>query len=763
MPGRGIRVTGRVHGVGFRPHVWRLATRLGLAGTVLNDGAGVWIEIWGKVATLDAFCRDLRADPPPLARIGAVTAHALHGPAPGGFAIVESRQGDTGAEIAPDAATCQNCLAEIDDPANRRYRHAFAACADCGPRYSIAEVVPYDRAGTTLRRFDMCANCRAEYDDPANRRFHAQPIACPDCGPRLWLEDRNGPIDAADPIHAAVEALGAGRIVAIKGLGGFHLACDATAGDIVALLRHRKHRPDKPLALLVADLPAARALCPLTPAEEAVLAGPAAPILVAAVRAPLPGVAPGLADHGIMLPATPLHHLLARAAGRPLVLTSGNLSGAPPATDNAAARHDLAGIADLWLMHDRDIAARADDSVLRTGACGPTVLRRARGMAPDPIRLPEAFAKAPPVLAMGGDLKSAFCLLDRGRVVLPPQIGDLDDARMRQDYTRTLESFRTLFALEPARIAIDAHPDYASALIGRRLARETGAELVTIQHHHAHFAACLAENGVEPGETHVGLVLDGTGFGSDGTIWGGEVLVGGYAEIRRAGHLPAIALPGGAQAVREPWRNTLAHLVAAFGPDWRAQLAGTPLADWSRTGPVATVERMIARGLNAPPASSAGRLFDAVAFALGLCARQSHEGQAAMRLEALAAPHADGAGPYPVEMAADAGMIVPDLAPFWAAFLADLRRGTGPGPIAARVHRSLAGLFAQLAIGAAEAANTRHVALSGGVMQNRLLAETLDGLLRTGGLNVLRHRQVPPGDGGLALGQAAAAAAKDIG
>lgn len=759
MPGRRLRVTGRVQGVGFRPFVWRLATGLGLAGTVQNYAGGVLIEIWGGEEALAAFARRLRAEAPALARIDTITGADLVGPGPEGFAIAPSGTGTVTADIPPDTATCPACFAEVLNPADRRHGHAFAACTDCGPRYTIATAIPYDRAGTTMAGFPMCPACAAEYADPADRRFHAQPIACPACGPRLWIEDETGAAVSGDPVGRAAAALVEGRIVAIQGIGGFHLACDATSAAAVARLRHRKRRPDKPLAVMVADLAAARDLGALSDAEAAALAGPAAPIVLLAQRTPLPGIAPGLAELGVMLPTTPLHHLLARAVGRPLVLTSGNLSGAPPATDTDTARRDLAGIADLWLMHDRAIAARADDSVLRLFADGPVILRRARGLAPEPFPLPEGLAAAPPVLAMGGDLKAGFCLAARGQATMPPEIGDLGDARTRADYRTTLDRWLRLHDLTPARIAVDLHPDYASARLGRTLAAESGASVIAVQHHHAHLAACLAENGLPPDAAAVGIILDGTGLGTDGTIWGGEILVGGYGSVQRVAHLPPVALPGGAEAVRDPWRNTVAHLRAAFGPDWQARLAGTPLAADLAERPTALIAQMIDRGVNAPASTSAGRLFDAVAGALGLGARQSHEGQAAMRLEALAQAEWEGAAPYPHEPGTATGT-PPGLAPMWAALLSDLRDGQPHGRIAARFHRTLAGICADLATGAAAAAGLSSVALSGGVFHNRLMTLALSEELAARGLRVLRHRRSSPGDGSLALGQAAIAAAE---
>ncbi|GAB4356400.1 MAG: carbamoyltransferase HypF [Oricola sp.] len=761
-----IRVRGLVQGVGFRPHVWRLAREAGLAGHVLNDGAGVAIEAWGNRPAVDEFLRRLEADAPPLARIDAVEQEPLAGrPAHPDFRITESEGGAVSTGIVPDAATCPQCLAEIMDPADRRHGYAFTNCTHCGPRLSIVRGIPYDRSKTSMAAFAMCPDCAGEYGDPADRRFHAQPNACPVCGPKLWLEDAAGRVPCEDPVAEVAARLRAGAIAAIKGIGGFHLACDATNGPAVDALRARKRRAAKPFALMAKDVSQIRRFCRVSEKEEELLEAVSAPIVLLdnAGEQLAPGVAPGQARTGFMLPYTPLHHLLMAAVDVPLVMTSGNMSEEPQAIDNDDARRRLSGIADVWLMHDRDIVNRLDDSVMRVDAPGPQVLRRARGLAPEPIRLAQGMAGTLPVLAMGGELKSTVCLAKDGRAVVSQHIGDLEEAATHADYRKAVALYRDIFRFDPAVIAVDLHPDYLSTQWGETLAAETGARLVRVQHHHAHLASCLAEHGVEPGDDHaVGIVLDGLGLGPDGTIWGGEILSGGYRGFERAGHFAPVALPGGARAIREPWRNAVAHLAAAFGESWRERISGTPAATMLADKPVATLEKMIGQGVNAPLSSSAGRLFDAVAAMLGICPGvQQYEGQAAMETEALAATHLDGAGGYPVAFSKTSGKTVLSWAPLWEALSDDLRDGEPAGAIAARFHLGLAGALVETAIAAAEQSGTRRIALSGGVMQNRILAETLHGHLAREGFDVLLQSRVPANDGGLSLGQAAVAALDD--
>ncbi len=755
--GRQITVRGRVQGVGFRPFVWRLAHEAAVTGHVLNDGAGVRIEVWGKSADLDRLLHELERDPPLLARIEAVVWTVLEGLPPDQFQIVQSGGGDINTQVTPDAATCPDCLREICDPADRRYRYAFTNCTHCGPRLSIVEGIPYDRARTSMRTFDMCDDCRREYEDPADRRFHAQPNACPVCGPRLWIEDVQGEVAGGDPIHDAVRRLRDSQIIAVKGIGGFHLTCDATNADVVAELRRRKRRVAKPLALMAKDLDQIREFCDVTGPEADLLSSSIAPIVLLRNRdrAGLIGVAPGLNCVGVMLPQSPLHHLLLAEFGGPLVMTSGNAANTPQVTDNAQARTDLAGIADAWLLHDRDIVNRLDDSIMRVDLAAPVVFRRGRGMAPAAIRLHERFAEAPPTLAMGAELKSTFCLIKGVQAIPSQHIGDLKNAETYADYREKVTLFRDLYQFDPAVVAVDLHPDYLSTKWGERLAQDTGATLIRVQHHHAHLVGCLAEHQVDPEDAKtVGVILDGTGLGTDGTIWGGEILLGDYAGFERKAHFAPVALPGGEQAVLEPWRNLVAHLVAAFGIDWRVHLVGTGLAGPTDEKPVDLIERMIAQRLNAPLASSAGRLFDAVAAALGIVFdRQHYEGQAAMELEALVAGSVPATG-YPVCVADN----TLSWRPMWMALLDDLRSGVDHGVIAARFHGGLVVALADVVTQVATEAGTGRIVLSGGVMQNRLLVEGVYARLRSNGFNVLAHRQVPANDGGISLGQAAIAA-----
>jgi hydrogenase maturation protein HypF len=735
-----IRVRGQVQGVGYRPFVWTLARGRGLRGWVLNDAAGVLIEVWGD--DLAGFARALRDDAPPLARVDAVEMGAALGPVPVGFDIRASEAGAVRTRVTPDAATCPDCLAEIR-AGGRRAGYAFTNCTHCGPRFSILRALPYDRAQTSMAPFALCPECSAEYADPSDRRFHAQPVACPACGPRLWLE-RAGAEVAGDAIALAAEAMRAGQILAIKGLGGFHLACDARAEGAVAGLRARKRRPAKPFALM-GTLPMITRSCTLSDAEAARLLDPTAPILLLAQQGGCdiaPSIAPGQSTLGWMLPNTPLHHLLLDAFGGPLVMTSGNLSGEPQVITNADARTKLAGFADAFVMHDRDIARRLDDSVERITQAGPMVLRHARGRAPATFQLPPGFEDAPHILAMGGQMKGAFCLTRAGEALLSHHLGDLDEPRTWDEYTKALGDYRALFDHDPALVAVDAHEGFRPTQAGRAL----GLPVTPVWHHHAHLAACLGENGwPRDGGKVAAIVLDGLGLGPDGTIWGGEVLLGDYAGFERLAWLEPAPLPGGDMANREPWRNALVRLDAAGQGD---------MADALFTQqPRALVRQSVRAGVNAPLSSSAGRLFDTVAAVLGLSpVRQSHEAEAAMALEAACtgplgqAGYRLGRGP---QMAA---------APLLRALLADMAAGGSRGQMAARFHAGLAQSFAAQARAVLNAGQARAIVLSGGCFQNaRLLAETLHAL---DGLPVLHHMRLPANDGSLAFGQALVAAAR---
>lgn len=768
-----IRVRGLVQGVGFRPTVWRLARDCDLRGDVRNDAAGVLIRVVGRSVDIDRFCTLLRDQCPPLARIDALQRVA--GAEPTGllgFRIVASEAGEVHTGVVADAATCAACRSEIFDPANRRYRYPFTNCTHCGPRLSIVRGIPYDRANTSMSVFPMCMSCQAEYRDPANRRFHAQPNACERCGPRVWLENADGQLvelPGVDAIEAASRLLADGRIVAIKGIGGFHLACDAGDERAVADLRERKRRYRKPFALMARDLEVVARYCALDDQTAELLGGSAAPVVLLDSCGPAKvatKVAPGQHTLGFMLPYSPLHHLLLADWDRPLVMTSGNLSEEPQCISNDDAGKRLRGLADYYLLHDREIVNRVDDSVVRVMWGRPRLLRRARGYAPAPVLLPTDFADAKPVLALGGELKNTVCLLKDGQAILSQHLGDLEDARTAEEYERTVNLYGHLFQHQPYALAVDLHPDYRSGHYGRSRAGRDGLALVEVQHHFAHIASVLADNAhpLDAGPV-LGIALDGLGFGDDDTLWGGEFLLVDYRGYRRLAHLKPAPLPGGSKAMLEPWRNTYAHLVTHVGWDtFMRDFAGLELAGYLRDKPLQVLAAMLERGINAPSSSSCGRLFDAVAAALGVSRDLvSYEGQAAIELEALLGyPGLGGSGAYPFAVDDRAPVVLLDPAPMWQSLLKDLQSDVSKPAMAARFHRGLAGAVAGLATRLAAEQNLDTVALSGGVMQNRTLFEAVAGQLERAGLRVFGHLQVPANDGGLALGQAVVAAAQQL-
>ncbi len=772
ISGMELRVRGLVQGVGFRPTVWRLAHRFGLVGEVLNDGAGVLIRAWGTAGQLSDFETALNANPPPLARIDALERTVLSTlPGTAGFRIVNSETGIISTAIVADAATCPECLAETLSPTNRRYRYPFTNCTHCGPRLSIVRAIPYDRATTSMAAFPMCAACLTEYEDPADRRFHAEPNACPTCGPRVWLEDEAGvemelPADH-DPISLTAELIKRGAIIAIKGIGGFHLACNAIDTEAVARLRRRKRRYHKPFALMALDAQMIAEYAHIGEAEKALLSSSAAPIVVLDRRDDAPDLAPELAPEqttlGFMLPYTPLHHVLMRHLDGPIVLTSGNTSDEPQCVDNADARHRLKGVADMWLLHNRDIVNRLDDSVARVSIGGPTLLRRARGYAPEPIRIPADFDGMPPVLALGAELKSTFCLLAESRAIVSQHIGDLEDAATHDDYRAALRLYRELFAFDPEVIAIDAHPDYLSSQWGRALTRETGASLTLVQHHHAHIAAALAEHEIPVSAPAVlGIVLDGLGLGEGGEFWGGEFLRADYHGFKRLASFCPAPLVGGNRAMREPWRNAFAHLNAAFG--WTEIARRHPdLAIIRRIGDRQpdVLTHMVENGLNAPPASSAGRLFDAAAAMIGIRPDSiSYEGQAAIELEALARPAMEHVTlGYPFDVLENEPIQL-GWAPFWTALLRDLDQGVDQATMAARIHRGVFDGIGALAERLCHTYDLKTAVLSGGVFQNRILLEHVTKHLRKKDIEVLSPRCVPANDGGISLGQAVVASVR---
>ncbi|MBV8978643.1 MAG: carbamoyltransferase HypF [Alphaproteobacteria bacterium] len=744
-----IRVRGTVQGVGFRPTVWRLARAHGLKGDVRNDAEGVLIRAQAPRAHTDAFLLALSNSPPALARIESIEVRAEPKAEFDGFVILESGEGAVRTNVSADAATCAECLAEIADPNERRYRYPFTNCTHCGPRISIVMRVPYDRAGTTMAPFAMCADCAREYSDPADRRFHAQPIACPACGPKLWIDGKASEPGALD---AAIAALRQGQIVALRGIGGFHLACDAANRDAVRRLRERKRRFGKPFALMARDIEVICRFAAVGEQEALLLTSPGAPIAILAATGAgkLPDeIAPGLKTLGFMLPYTPLHRILVEAFDTPLVMTSGNVSQEPQIIDNEEARAKLCGIADLLLLHDREIANRIDDSVVRVMAGRVRMIRRARGFAPAPLAMPPGFEDAPEILAFGGELKSTFCLVKDGRAILSQHQGDLEDAATFDDFQKNLKLYRELYDHRPAIFACDLHPEYLSTKLAKSQAQ--GRALEDVQHHHAHVASCLAENGVPLDAPPVlGIVLDGLGFGGDGAIWGGEFLRADYRGTERLAHFKPVAMIGGAQAIREPWRNTYAHLVAAFGrEEFETRFGDLELARDLLNRPLDSVDRMLANGINVPAASSCGRLFDAVAAAVGLCRDTAlFEGQAAIALEDSIA-------------AEEPGYIFDPREPreLWEAVLSDLQARAPAGAIAARFHFGLADAIARIAC---EIAPGDCVVLSGGCFQNRVLLESCIARLERRGFRVLTHADVAANDGGLSLGQAAVAAARAL-
>jgi hydrogenase maturation protein HypF len=776
-----IRVRGTVQGVGFRPTVWRLACDEGLVGEVLNDGFGVLIRTTGNSGAISQFLTRLHTEAPPLSQIEGVETQVLSLLDYEDFRIAESVSGENCTRVTPDAAICQACRAEVLDPTERRYGYPFANCTHCGPRFSIVKEVPYDRVNTTMADFPMCADCKSEYMQPADRRFHAQPIACATCGPTIWLERMNPTPNTDHPgttaaMQTAIEMLKSGSILAIRGLGGFHLACDASNPEAVQRLRQRKHRYGKPFALMARDLEVIRRYCNLTAAEADLLQSPEAPIVLLSAdgREKLSeGIAPGLNTVGFMLPYTPLHLLITRQLDRPLVMTSGNISDEPQVTSLDTARSGLRGIADAMLMHDREIANRIDDSVVRIVAGRPTVMRRARGYAPSAVPLPSGFADAPDLLAFGGELKATFCVVKDGAAILSQHQGDLEDVSTFEDYQKNLQLYSRIYDHRPRLLVADMHPEYLSAKLAKQRAAADNLPLTEVQHHHAHIASCMVENGVAlDAQPVLGIAIDGLGFGDDGTFWGGEFLLADYRSYRRIGSFKPVAMIGGVQAIREPWRNTYAHLVAGLGwAEFVERFSGLQLRQYLTGKPLPTIDRMLETGLNVPLASSCGRLFDAVAAALGLCADQAiFEGQGAMELEALAAPWRPTASEPPYTFAiteqANSELLYLDSLPMWEELLEDLGRQTPVAGMAGRFHYGLAkairDMVARIRSAIAAGASLNTVVLSGGCFQNKILLEELVRLLTADGLSCLLHAKVPTNDGGLALGQAAIAAACHI-
>ena len=747
-----------VQGVGFRPHVYSLARAHGLAGEVWNSPAGLVAEVEGNRAAVEAFCAELETAPPPLAVVESLTIADL--PLQGGteFAIRSSRSGSGRTFVSPDVTICDDCLAELGDPADRRFRHAFITCTNCGPRFTVTTALPYDRPSTTMAGFPMCEACTQEYADPGDRRFHAQTICCPDCGPRLrMVRPQREPAYGEDALAEVRSLLAVGAIVAVKGIGGFHLACDATNEEAVAALRKRKQRGDKPFAVMAPDVATARALVDLDEAETALLTGRTRPVVLARGRAGpapalAPSVAPGQDDLGVMLAYSPVHHLLLGLAGDPpgsrlLVMTSGNLAGEPIVTEDDDALRRLGGLVDAWLLHDRPIHVPCDDSVTRWVAGFEAPVRRSRGEAPLPLSLPFVV---PPVLAVGADLKNTFCLAEGRLAWLSAHIGDMDDLATLRAFGAAEAHLEELTGVRPAALAVDRHPAYRS----RRWAVEQAGDrpVHDVQHHHAHVASTMAEHGIASGERVIGVALDGTGYGDDGAVWGGELLVASYDGYQRAGHLGYVDLPGGDAAVRNPCRMALSHLRSA-GVPWDDDL---PSVSACRDDERAVLARQLERGLGCVPTSSMGRLFDAVASLADICHRVGYDAQAAMELEAVARQVGAVDG-YRFDVRADAesGPVVFDPAPVVRAVTHDVRAGAGPALVAARFQQGVVDLVVTAAEIVRQRTGLFRVALSGGVFLNAFVTEGCARDLSAVGFEVLRHRKVPASDAGIALGQVA--------
>src|SRR5829696_5283677 len=755
---REVSVRGIVQGVGFRPFVYALARRHGLSGTVRNDAEGVRIEVEGVPEELERFVRTLKEDAPPLAAIESVLWQPLATLEDSEFRIEESREGlRRQALVSPDVATCDDCLAELLDPTDRRYRYPFTNCTNCGPRFTITRTVPYDRATTTMSAFTMCPDCLREYEDPADRRFHAQPNACPTCGPRVRLLDKFGHRLHAkpdDPILRMARMLRGRAIVAIKGLGGYHLACDPFDERAVRTLRGRKVRQDKPFALMARDLAQVRELCRVGSEEEALLTSPARPIVLLERRDDsgiAEAVAPRQNTLGVMLAYTPLHHLLMADVGIPLVMTSGNNSDEPVAYRDEEAFEQIGEIADFFLVHYRPIHMRTDDSAMRVAGRETYPIRRSRGYAPAPLAVAEGFGRH--ALACGGELKNTFCVAKDSHVFLSHHIGDLENYETLTSFREGVEHFCRLFDVQPELVAYDLHPDYLSTKYAREL-EEAGLPAVGVQHHHAHVASCLADNGRPGTERVIGVALDGTGHGTDGAVWGGEFFEGSIEEgFARRGHLQYVPLPGGSAAIRQPWRMALAQLLALYGEEETLRL---PLAVMRRAGErnARLIARLVERKLNTPPTSSAGRLFDAVAAMVGVpgTQRTTYEGQAAVELELAADGSVSRGYPFRLRPAGE-GWIV-ETREIIRGVVEDLLAGRAAGEISSRFHRTMAEVVVAGCEKIREAGGTTAVALSGGTFQNMLLLEQVVGLLEERGFEIYRHRRVPTNDGGLALGQA---------
>ncbi|MEH1847666.1 MAG: carbamoyltransferase HypF [Nostoc sp.] len=774
-----IRIRGTVQGVGFRPTVYRLAKACGLLGDVCNDGQGVLIRVSGSEEAITKFVARLQTECPPLAKINQLTRIIYERELKfDNFVISTSVSNAMKTEITPDAATCPQCQQEIFDPFSRFYRYPFTNCTHCGPRLSIIRAIPYDRCNTSMSAFAMCSECAKEYHNVENRRFHAQPVACHACGPTAWLERADGKSVTAsmfsmlDDVDAVCTLLQKGEIVAIKGLGGIHLACDATQETAVQKLRQRKRRYHKSFALMARDIEVIEQYCTVNAKEKELLISSAAPIVLLQAtgkKVVAPSIAPGQNTLGFMLPYTPLHHLILRRMNRPIVLTSGNLADEPQCIDNDEAREKLGTIADYFLFHNREIINRVDDSVVRVIGDKVQTIRRARGYAPAPISLPPGFQNVPQILAMGSELKNTFCLLREGEAILSQHMGDLENAAAFNAYQDTLNLYLNLFEHQPEVIAIDKHPEYLSSKLGKELADTNKIKIYQIQHHHAHIAACMAENGIPLDSTPVlGIALDGLGYGDDGTLWGGEFLLTDYRKFQRLATFKPIVMVGGEQAIYQPWRNTYAQLITAnLWNDCQQQYSDLEIVKFLNKKPLKLLNQLIDKGINSPPASSVGRLFDAVAAAIGIYRDEcSYEGQAAIAMEAIVDVSSLNNHKetliYPFNFIFSDSIYCIDPRLMWQGLLNDLQQQIPQPVIAAKFHKGLANAIVEMVKHLSQQNLINQVALTGGVFQNCILLEQVSKRLQTLGIKVLTHSLVPANDGGLSLGQAVIAAAQLI-
>lgn len=748
-----ITVKGIVQGVGFRPFIYSLANRYSLSGYVLNDSGGVIVDAEGEESSLEQFIRDVVVDAPPLAEVEDI--HWIPLPVAGydSFSIEESRaEEEKSVLISPDISICEDCLRELFDTYDFRYRYPFINCTNCGPRFTIIRDVPYDRGKTTMAKFPMCATCRWEYEDPANRRFHAQPNACPACGPQVVLLDKRGnPVEGSGVIASVQELLRNGEMVAIKGIGGYHLACDARNSQAVTTLRKRKYREDKPFALMAYDVDSVREICEVSPSEEKLLLSPSRPIVLMRKKGHC-SVAEDVAPHqrylGVMLPYTPLHCLLLHGTGLILVMTSGNRSDEPIAHEDGEAFSKLGGIAGYFLIHNRDIHIRCDDSVARAWRDQPILIRRARGYVPSPMRLP--FSLERHILSCGAELKNTFCLAKDDRAFVSHHIGDLDSVETLRSFEQGIEHFKRLFAIEPEVVAYDLHPEYLSTKYALAL---EGNHKLGVQHHHAHIVSCMVDNGIE-GKV-IGVAFDGTGYGLDGTIWGGEFLVADFYDFQRLAHLKPLPLPGGEAAIREPWRMAVSYLYAVYGDDFLK--LDFELVNRIDRGRLRLVKQMMDRRFNSPPTSSMGRLFDAVSSLLGIRDRVNYEGQAAVELEMIAGEDCSNGYECRVTNGRDDTLIIETVG-LIQGVVEDLGAGIERSVISAKFHNTVAHMILDVCRRIRDKSGIGRVALSGGVFQNMFLLQRVDRLLFKAGFDVYTHHRVPPNDGGISLGQAVVAA-----